>query len=70
MSDEHFDNQAGIAPDAWPGEPEGEGRESEGAEADETTGASPGTAQACDDLGLNSLAANLDRFGIKPPGQA
>lgn len=39
-------------------------------EADETTGASPGTAQACDDLGLNSLAANLQRFGIKPPGQS
>lgn len=39
-------------------------------EADEETGASPGTAQACSDLGLNSLAANLDRFGIKPPGQS
>ena len=38
--------------------------------ADETTGASPGTAQACDELGLNSLAANLERFGIKPPGQS
>lgn len=37
-------------------------------EADVTTGASPGTAQACDDLGLNSLEANLARFGIKPPG--
>lgn len=40
------------------------------AEADETTGASPGTAQACNDLGLNSLEANLARFNIKPPGQA
>ena len=39
-------------------------------EVDETTGASPGTAQACDDLGLNSLTANLDKFGIKPPGQS
>ena len=28
---------------------------------DETTGASPGTAQACDDLGLNSLQANHGR---------
>ena len=37
---------------------------------DETTGASPGTAQACDDLGLNSLEANLQRFNIKPPGQS
>lgn len=39
-------------------------------EVDETTGASPGTAQACDDLGLNSLEANLARFSIKPPGQS
>ena len=39
------------------------------AEVDETTGASPGTAQACDDLGLNSLQVNLERFNIKPPGQ-
>jgi len=39
-------------------------------ESDETTGASPGTAQACTDLGLNSLAANLKRFNIKPPGVA
>ena len=45
---------------------DGEGEEPE---ADATTGASPGTAQACDDLGLNSLEANLERFGIKPPGQ-
>ena len=39
-------------------------------EADETTGASPGTAQACNDLGLNSLENNLKRLGIKPPGVA
>ena len=38
--------------------------------ADEETGASPGTAQACTDLGLNSLTANLEKFGIKPPGQS
>ena len=37
-------------------------------DADEVTGASPGTAQACSDLGLNSLESNLERFGIKPPG--
>ena len=36
--------------------------------ADEVTGASPGTVQACTDLGLNSLEANLARFNIKPPG--
>ena len=39
-------------------------------EPDETTGASPGTAQACSDLGLNSLESNLAKFGIKPPGVA
>lgn len=37
-------------------------------EPDAVTGASPGTAQACSDLGLNSLEENLARFGIKPPG--
>jgi len=42
----------------------------DGVEIDEVTGASPGTAQACDDLGLNSLEANLSRFNIKPPGQS
>lgn len=42
----------------------------EESDADATTGASPGTAQACDDLGLNSLEANLARFNIKPPGQS
>ena len=39
-------------------------------EADAVTGASPGTAQACTDLGLNSLEENLAKFGIKPPGVA
>lgn len=37
-------------------------------EPDAVTGASPGTAQACNDLGLNSLEANLAKFNIKPPG--
>ena len=39
-------------------------------EPDAVTGASPGTAQACTDLGLNSLEENLKRFNIKPPGVA
>ena len=39
-------------------------------EPDAVTGASPGTAPACSDLGLNSLEANLKRLGIKPPGVA
>ena len=38
------------------------------ADVDAVTGASPGTAQACSDLGLNDLEANLARFNIKPPG--
>lgn len=37
-------------------------------EVDAVTGASPGTAQACTDLGLNSLEENLLKFNIKPPG--
>ncbi len=56
MGDE-LDKREGDNPDEEP-------------EVDATTGASPGTAQACDDLGLNSLSANLERFGIKPPGQS
>ena len=51
-------------------EGEGGGEPDVEPEVDETTGASPGTAQACDDLGLNSLAANLEALGIKPPGQS
>ena len=42
----------------------------EGLEPDAVTGASPGTAQACNDLGLNSLEENLLKFNIKPPGVA
>lgn len=55
------------------GEPEepgdGAAASGPGRDADATTGASPGTAQACDDLGLNSLEENLRRLGIKPPGR-
>ena len=43
---------------------------SEEVEPDEVTGASPGTAQACTDFGLSSLSSNLEKFGLKPPGQA
>jgi len=37
-------------------------------QVDAVTGASPGTAQACSDLGFNSLEENLIKFNIKPPG--
>lgn len=80
MSEQPIDKIAGGVPEQpeqleWLEQPEqpeqpAEPEEGQGQGADETTGASPGTAQACDDLGLNSLAANLERFGIKPPGQA
>ncbi|HAM14593.1 MAG TPA: hypothetical protein DCP91_01740 [Eggerthellaceae bacterium] len=66
--DAPFDKQIGEAPPAHP-QQAASGHDGQAA-ADETTGASPGTAQACDDLGLNSLEANLERFGIKPPGMA
>lgn len=67
MSYEHFDKQTGT--DREP--PSERGTEEKILQnADATTGASPGTAQACSDLGLNSLASNLERFGINPPGQS
>lgn len=75
---DQFDKQAGLRPRDIEADCEDSASSEElktvvsdsGVEADETTGASPGTAQACSDLGLNSLEANLARFNIKPPGQA
>ena len=58
-----------MGEDTLAGESPDESSDSEG-DADETTGASPGTAQACTDLGLSSLQSNLKRFNIKPPGVA
>ena len=69
---EQFDKQAGPSPSTENEEDaavEIVSHEVEDDTADETTGASPGTAQACNDLGLNSLEANLERFGIRPPGK-
>ena len=57
------ENDAGLQPVELPDD-----AVADPSEADEVTGASPGTAQACTDLGLNSLEANLARFNIKPPG--
>ena len=61
---EAMDDEKTIVPDDEVESPEEE------LEADAVTGASPGTAQACSDLGLNSLESNLAKFNIKPPGVA
>jgi hypothetical protein len=69
---EKYDKQTGFP---LPNEEQGDSSEeasspeSDKDAADETTGASPGTAQACNDLGLNSLEENLKRLGIKRPGE-
>ncbi|MGN0077611.1 MAG: hypothetical protein ACI36V_02380 [Coriobacteriales bacterium] len=36
---------------------------------DDATGATPGVASACKDLGFSDLASVSARLGIKPPGQ-
>lgn len=36
---------------------------------DDATGATPGVASACKDLGFSDLASVSQRLGIKPPGQ-
>ena len=68
-----MDEEKKITTIEGPGERSDADRDDEPAdelEADAVTGASPGTAQACNDLGLNSLEENLSKFGIKPPGVA
>lgn len=68
MTNEEFDRIVGQVPiDSFDGRGE---RTADEEAVDETTGASPGTAQACSDFGWNSLEANLKEFGIKPPGVA
>lgn len=39
------------------------------AEPDAATGATPGVASACKDLGLDDMACVTEKLGIKPPGQ-
>lgn len=79
MNENAYDVATGLSrtqrdePDAAADAPRQAGpeeRSDEASDADEVTGASPGTAQACSDLGLNSLESNLERFGIKPPGMS
>lgn len=40
------------------------------AEVDAATGATPGVASACKDLGLDDMGSVAERLGIKPPGEA
>lgn len=72
-----LDGELGLVPDGVarvePSEEPAEtiaGESAEELDSDAVTGASPGTAQACSDLGLNSLEENLSKFGIRPPGVA
>ena len=37
--------------------------------SDKTTGATPGVATACRDLGVSSLDEALSKYKCKPPGQ-
>ncbi len=39
-------------------------------EVDAATGATPGVAAACRDLGMSALSDVVSEYGIKPPGQA
>ena len=39
-------------------------------ECDAVTGATPGVATACKELGLDDMSYLVDQLGIKPPGQA
>lgn len=43
---------------------------SEGEDIDASTGATPGVATACKELGLDDMDAVLTACNIKPPGQA
>lgn len=49
---------------------DGEGSEGEANAPDAVTGATPGVASACAELGMSSLGDVVDELGIKPPGMA
>lgn len=38
-------------------------------DVDAQTGATPGVANACKELGLNDMAAVMQKYNVKPPGQ-
>lgn len=56
-----MDDGSAGAPPPTPGAP---------GECDAVTGATPGVATACKELGLDDMANLAGKLGIKPPGQA
>lgn len=56
-----MDDGSAGAPPPTPGAP---------GECDAVTGATPGVATACKELGLDDMSCLVDQLGIKPPGQA
>ncbi len=56
-----MDDGSAGAPPPIPGAP---------GECDAVTGATPGVATACRELGLDDMANLAGKLGIKPPGQA
>lgn len=62
-----MDTGSAGAPPPVPGAP---GVAATEEDADAATGATPGVASACKDLGLDDMACVAAKLGIKPPGQA
>lgn len=69
-----MDDGSAGAPPPTPGAPGerlcGEWGEQDSGECDAVTGATPGVATACRELGLDDMANLAGKLGIKPPGQA
>ncbi len=60
---------AGAAPPV-PGAPGVVAAKADDAEIDAATGATPGVASACKELGLDDTGSVAIRLGIKPPGES
>ena len=69
-----MDDGSAGAPPPTPGAPGErscrEWDEQDSDECDAVTGATPGVATACRELGLDDMANLAGKLGIKPPGQA
>lgn len=63
-----MDTGSAGAPPPVPGAP-GMSSDAAACECDAATGATPGVASACKDLGLDDLESVSARLGIKPPGE-
>lgn len=55
--------------DGSKGAPPVSGAPGSGGDADAVTGATPGVATACMELGLNDMESLASQLGIKPPGE-